>query len=752
MSFLYGMHDAEGQIHVPTVGWCLDLVALNTAPQGKFYNTRLNWLVRLDWGYGGAGTIPGDEDKVAYLENLKRFVVGTTGVWGYIIGNEPNHSQEWPGGVSISVPTYCSYFLSVHDIIKGANPTARVSPAAIAPYQESSIPYWTKMLRTLETLYIVPDFLSLHTYTRGSNPGAINANLPMGAPLAQYQSGFLAYKDFLRAVPASFARIPAVISEFDEYVEWEDRNTGVVKAAYENINEHNLAKVLNPVLGLLLYRYPKYDQWFIEGKNGVIADFTEASQKGYRSPLGAFNGDSGVLLPFVINNAPTGQETGSVDQTPGLEFDPRALKRGVRVEEPQGAEWKAKVIHWLDEKESQGRHHIYFDTLDESGNRVSGVPIKVVWPDGSTVVKSEEKKGEPYSANFPMSPSRNDFSVSVADGGLSDVVSGIGMGADTPGGFNPGIHTSTSVIFQKVKAAVTPNKPLVGGTVPPQTQVPQLVHPIKDPSLRVISEGWGEDPDFYSHITDSGVPLKGHNGLDFAVPEGTLVRAAADGVAVEVGEMPTGYGKYIKLVHPWGETLYGHLSGQTIQQGMHVSAGETIGKSGSTGLSTGPHLHFGLRKNPYNRADGWGGYSDPTQYLTGLTPVPVDRNRVITAIKEAAKSQDIDWRLLASLIWAESSFRPEIDKGLGQIEAPTWKEWASRVGASDINDPEDNANVAAAYLKWLIGYYKGDFWKAVLAYNWGIGNLDSGASVPAEQRTYANKVIHGYDLLTALGV
>ncbi|MDR2758762.1 MAG: M23 family metallopeptidase [Spirochaetaceae bacterium] len=91
--------------------------------------------------------------------------------------------------------------------------------------------------------------------------------------------------------------------------------------------------------------------------------------------------------------------------------------------------------------------------------------------------------------------------------------------------------------------------------------------------------------------------VKIHEGLDLAAPEGTDVFAARDGVITDLGEDPI-YGKYIVIRH--GEnwvSLYGHLSVIHAVLRSTVRTGALIGKVGSTGQSTGPHLHFELRQN-----------------------------------------------------------------------------------------------------------------------------------------------------------
>lgn len=98
---------------------------------------------------------------------------------------------------------------------------------------------------------------------------------------------------------------------------------------------------------------------------------------------------------------------------------------------------------------------------------------------------------------------------------------------------------------------------------------------------------------------------KPHNGADFAASIGTPVFAAADGtvIAADNNDRSTfrkyQYGRYILLKHPNNlATLYAHLSRQVVSSGQTVKRGELIGYSGSTGYSTGPHLHFGLYWGP----------------------------------------------------------------------------------------------------------------------------------------------------------
>ena len=130
-----------------------------------------------------------------------------------------------------------------------------------------------------------------------------------------------------------------------------------------------------------------------------------------------------------------------------------------------------------------------------------------------------------------------------------------------------------------------------------------LARPLPDGSGRV-SQWFGEHPDWYAPYG-----MAGHNGIDYAAYTGTPVLAAHVGV-VQVGNDPGGFGNYVKVVGSRMTTLYAHLSHVSVQAGDRVQAGAQLGRVGSTGNSTGPHLHFGLRIAGV-RNQAYGNWLDP---------------------------------------------------------------------------------------------------------------------------------------------
>ena len=88
-----------------------------------------------------------------------------------------------------------------------------------------------------------------------------------------------------------------------------------------------------------------------------------------------------------------------------------------------------------------------------------------------------------------------------------------------------------------------------------------------------------------------------HEGLDYAAPAGTPILAAAEGRVIRTGTSSS-YGRFVEIQHANGVTsFYAHMSRIAVSEGDLMAAGETIGAVGSTGRSTGPHLHFEIRRD-----------------------------------------------------------------------------------------------------------------------------------------------------------
>lgn len=130
-----------------------------------------------------------------------------------------------------------------------------------------------------------------------------------------------------------------------------------------------------------------------------------------------------------------------------------------------------------------------------------------------------------------------------------------------------------------------------------------------------LTQGFGEevaDPLLRKRYGDFGV--KGHDGVDFELPYGTEVLAVDEG-KVRIAEEEWDYGTTIVLEHTWGKSYYGHLSKLLVQEGDSVVKGQVIGLSGNTGLSTNPHLHFGIKLHNSDVNNGFFGKINPLPLL-----------------------------------------------------------------------------------------------------------------------------------------
>src|SRR3989344_4439836 len=149
---------------------------------------------------------------------------------------------------------------------------------------------------------------------------------------------------------------------------------------------------------------------------------------------------------------------------------------------------------------------------------------------------------------------------------------------------------------------------------------------VEDPLLRTLYQAAG---------------LKGHDGVDYAIPEGTTIYAVDGGKVYFTGDRP--YGNTVMIEHGWGKSYYGHLSEFLVQPNQIISAGDKIGLSGSTGLSTGPHLHFGIKLNDNNQNNGYYGKINPLPYLNASSFVTNQETvQIITWEVDIKKGEKID--------------------------------------------------------------------------------------------------------------
>jgi murein DD-endopeptidase MepM/ murein hydrolase activator NlpD len=152
------------------------------------------------------------------------------------------------------------------------------------------------------------------------------------------------------------------------------------------------------------------------------------------------------------------------------------------------------------------------------------------------------------------------------------------------------------------------------------------IQPVSNKDLNRIASGFGYriDPVYKT--------VKMHAGLDFAAPQGTPIYATANGTVMVAGNLGNGYGNHVVINHGYGyETLYGHMYRVKARNRQKIKRGEIIGYVGSTGKSTGPHLHYEGHKNERPLDPVYFFYND-------LTPEQFDR--ILKAA--AASNQSFD--------------------------------------------------------------------------------------------------------------
>jgi hypothetical protein len=591
-SCLHGIHDVdEAELMSDRPGWIVATVAIGYDPADHSGANFYAWtsrgygvIVRLNNGYGSTGTIPTVEHYEQFAARCANFVGASPGVYRVIIGNEPNHENERPNGVYITPEQYARCFTMCRNAIKGVSVQIQVMPAAIAPYHADGMDcmeYWRKMLGRIAANGGC-DGIILHAYTRSSNPADITSTAMMGPPLEGQYSGFLTYQNQADiASSAGFGGLPAYITEFNELLDhgWDDANTGVVQAAYREINNWNLGGEKPQIHALCLYRSNRDDKWSFADKNGVKDDFRQAVSAGYTV----------ASTPTPPDPTPEPTPTPEPDTTYPTYWDERLTERGCTLTPAQVSVgddvWRVTVGRWFDEDEAQGRTNIFVRVLDEWGNLAIGQPLTFFWSSGSSTKPTEHKSdpwlasmgmGADYSLDFGMTHVAPSYGVDI-DGGFSDFIDGCGLGSIEQPQYT--IHVAYFFEIQ----LVTASEPVIP-PIPTPTPQAGLIWPVAG----AVTQWFGEGPPAFGQ--------KAHNGIDIAVVEGTPVLCIADGEVMYAGA-DISYGLYVRVFHPaiHSHSFYAHLSAFDVLIGQPVKQGEPVGASGNSGNSTGPHLHFELR-------------------------------------------------------------------------------------------------------------------------------------------------------------
>lgn len=302
----------------------------------------LGLIACLNHGYEPNGTIPHSSLYAQFARRCANFVANSPGCKIWIIGNEMNYAVERPGvQIARSAPTrgqddqapkpphpsaagwsHPEHFSALLPLNRSArrnivNPGEVITPqlyvrcyrlcreaihqlpghgddqvliGPVAPwnvdtvYADNPNGDWIKYFQDI-LLALGPgqcDGIGLHTYTHGVDPNLISDTSTMAIPFQNRHYNFLAYQDFMQAIPQTMRNLPVYITETCQVTPWANTNSGWVKRAYGEINHWNQQAGHQQIRALALYRWPAIDQWVIEGKQGVIDDFREALLQDYR--------------------------------------------------------------------------------------------------------------------------------------------------------------------------------------------------------------------------------------------------------------------------------------------------------------------------------------------------------------------------------------------------------------------------------------------------------------------------------------
>ena len=218
-------------------------------------------------------------------------------------------------------------------------------------------------------------------------------------------------------------------------------------------------------------------------------------------------------------------------------------------------------------------------------------------------LQEENRKLKAVNGRFEASLAQLGAQLSAFETGARRLASAVGLND------LPGLHRSSGGAVPGANLAVNGN-----GMLDEELQALKSRATSLDSSLDQFNQKWEERLRLLAS-TPHGLPVAGsysdgfgwrkdpftgepeyHTGLDIVAPLGTAVRATADGVVIRVGR-ESGYGRTVQLSHGYGlGTLYGHLSATLVRPGERIKRGELIGRVGSTGRSTGPHVHYEVVK------------------------------------------------------------------------------------------------------------------------------------------------------------
>jgi len=290
-AYVYAIHEPNPLAYK---GWVVHLAAVGHDPyDGHGWNFAApgkTAICRINHGYGRAGTIPRPSLYEAFAQRCANVAAASEGCERWVVGNEPNHPNEWPEGETITPGMYGACFRMVRAAIRGVpgHEGDRVIVAGVAPwcaevrYSGNEGGDWVQYLADVLQACGAYDGVALHAYSRSADPGAVISEARMRPPFGAYCSEFRAYRDFMEVIPEGAPIYMTEVNPGADRAPWPEEDTGWVGAMYDEVARWNCAHPEKVIRCAALYRWPNYDRWGIEGKRGVVADFERAVGRGLR--------------------------------------------------------------------------------------------------------------------------------------------------------------------------------------------------------------------------------------------------------------------------------------------------------------------------------------------------------------------------------------------------------------------------------------------------------------------------------------
>jgi len=281
---IYGVHegpldwlsDVAGWVVLTVHAWQVDRVNARAITDAGHVP-----IVRLNNGYWPEGTLPHMGKYEAFADRLGLIAGNSPDVHHWIVGNEPNHEQEWPDGVSIYPEQYAACFLMCYAAIKQAHPDHLVLAAPIAPYNAETgdcLIYLGRVAQRLASAGAV-DGWAIHAYTRAHDSALITREEIVNG----WQWHFRTYRDQAAVLGKHALDVPLFLTELNPTDGWQNVDNGYIGEALCEIDAWNQANPRQVIRACCAFRWhdPSRPEWTIRDKSGVVADYCRAADVGY---------------------------------------------------------------------------------------------------------------------------------------------------------------------------------------------------------------------------------------------------------------------------------------------------------------------------------------------------------------------------------------------------------------------------------------------------------------------------------------